>query len=138
MGTFLNLDDEPLHTDEIEVTGFVNVSVGDHVMQIEELEDGATKNGNGRILKVRWQVTEDSSQHGRCVFEYINYLNPSADAQRIGREQLKQICEAVGYTGPLSGVDLKDVLCYRPCIVSVKMSKGDDHYDASPKVRKVK
>jgi hypothetical protein len=132
--------EEDLHTDDIEkVDGFVDVPPGDYMMEIVDNADVETKSGSGRMLKLRWQVCDEASEYYRqSVFQQINYINPSAEAQRIGRGQLKAILEAVGYSGAISGVDLDEVLVGKPCIVTVGWGKAQGDYPARPEVKKVK
>lgn len=55
----------------------------------------ATKAGTGQYIKVRYDVTGPTHQ-GRVVFGNFNVRNPNPKAEEIGREQLRDLCLAVG------------------------------------------
>jgi len=99
---------------------------------IESAVDPANS-GNGQILKLTWQVTEGQYQN-RQFWQNINYLHSSAQAQLIGQQQLKAICEAVGHDGHL---DDSEVLHHVPCRVGLKI-KTDPGYSPKNEVRFVK
>jgi hypothetical protein len=68
---------------------------------------GPTKNGNGKMAKLQWQITE-GEYRGRVIFQQILFEHTSEKAQAIGRAQLKDICDAIGLTELLT--DLKTLL----------------------------
>lgn len=54
-----------------------------------------TKNGTGRIFEVEHTVAEGEGK-GRKVWSRFNIRNDSAEAERIGKEQLSALCHATG------------------------------------------
>ncbi|MGE0602198.1 MAG: DUF669 domain-containing protein [Xanthobacteraceae bacterium] len=88
-------------------------------------EKGARSNEDNRILELRWKVCEGEPHAGREVFQNINYIHSSAQAQTIGQQQLKAICEAVGHEGHL---DDTEVLHNTPCRVTFGLSKTTPEY----------
>jgi len=58
-----------------------------------EIKD--TKNGAGQYIKLRYDITGPSHQ-GRVVFGNLNIRNASAEAERIGRQQLGEVMRAIG------------------------------------------
>lgn len=96
-------------------------------MQITSSEVIPNKAGTGRMLKLRWDVTEGPFTN-RVVFEQINYQHSSAQAQTIGQQQLKSICDAVGHVGPLTD---SEMLHYRPCMCTIGIEKGKPKSDGS-------
>jgi hypothetical protein len=88
-------------------------------------EKGAKSNEDNRILELRWKVLEGEPNAGREVFQNINYIHSSAQAQTIGQQQLKSICEAVGHEGHLEDTE---VLHNVPCRVTFGLSKTTPEY----------
>lgn len=104
--------------------------------QIIESEVVENKGGTGELLKLTWRVVDDAPQYaGRQFWQNINYLHSSAQAQLIGQQQVKAICEAVGYEGHL---DDSEVLHNVPCAVRVSLVPADGQYQAKNEVKSVK
>lgn len=118
----------------IEPSQFDDLPVGEYAAQIIESEVVATKAGNGKLLKLTWQVVEGQFEN-RKFWQQINYEHASAQAQTIGQQQLKAICDAVGHTDHLSD---SEVLHFVPCRVKLSMGKANGNYAARPEVKGVK
>ena len=88
-------------------------------------EKGAKSNEDNRILELRWKVLEGEPNAGREVFQNINYIHSSAQAQTIGQQQLKSICEAVGHEGHLEDTE---VLHNVPCLSLIHISEPTRPY----------
>ncbi len=56
-----------------------------------------TKDGSGQRINVRYDITGPSHQ-GRVTFGGLNIRNKSPRAEEIGRQQLGDICRAIGLT----------------------------------------
>lgn len=65
----------------------------------------ATKAGTGQYLETETEIIEGQYK-GRKVWDRINYRNPSATAQRIGQEALRELCESIGVAGLRDTVEL--------------------------------
>lgn len=119
----------------VEPGGFDDMPSGDHVMQIVESSVEPTKNGRGKLVKLTWQVLEDQPHANRKMWQNINFEHESAQAQTIGQQQLKAICDAVCYTDHLEDTE---VLHFIPCRVTVGMGKANGQYAAKPEIKRVK
>ena len=103
--------------------------------RIIESEVEPAKTGRGQILKLTWKVMDDAAEFaGRQFWQDINFLHQSAQAQLIGQQQIRAICEAVGYAGHL---DDSEVLHHTPCRVGLKITQ-DKGYSPKNEVRFVK
>jgi hypothetical protein len=56
-----------------------------------------TKLGNGKYIKVRYDITGPTHE-GRVVFGNLNVRNANPKAEEIGRQQLGEIMRAIGLT----------------------------------------
>jgi hypothetical protein len=140
MATLSLDDDDDFNTETTERArdGFVDVPPGIYCMKIAATEDTDTRAGNGKVLNIRWQVDDDANEfNGQCVFQRINYKNPSAEAQRIGRGQLANICDAIGFSGSLNHFDWDDAIGQQVA-VTVGWSKAQNGYESKPEVKSVK
>ncbi len=88
------------------------------------LED--TKNRDGKLIKLELEITS-AQDRGRKLFTRVNFQNPSAEAQRIGQEQLRDICEAAG----IARLTDTDQLLRKSLDVKVKISPARNGYDES-------
>ena len=55
----------------------------------------ATKTGTGQYIAIRYDITGPTHQ-GRVVFGNLNIRNASPKAEEIGRQQLGELCRAIG------------------------------------------
>lgn len=90
------------------------------VASIIESEEKANDKGTGRLLSLTWKIAEGEPFAGRQIFQNLNYIHDSAQAQLIGQQQLKQVCEAVGVEGHLED---SEILHHTPCLISTKIAK---------------
>jgi hypothetical protein len=114
--------------------GFDPLPDGEYIAQIVANEVRHTKTGSGLILVLTWEIVEGDFQN-RKVWQNINYQNDSAQAQAIGQGQIKNICDAIGYTEHL---DDADVLMFQPCRVRVGRSKKQEGYEQRDEIKAVK
>lgn len=121
---------------------------GDFEFEFTESEVKATSKGNGQIMTfvlVNVGNAEDSAlgaAKGQKVYGNINVLHESAQAQKIGQEQLSALCAAADFTDTL--VD-SEQLHYRRLwcrIVHKPMMSKESNYkspaynnDGSPKMK---
>ena len=74
---------------------FTPVPAGDYTVQITGSELKDTKDGSGQYVKAEFTVLGPAYQ-GRKIFQNYNIFNKNADAEQIGRAQLKSLTTAVG------------------------------------------
>lgn len=98
------------------------IPAGKYQARISEATVGLTKSGTGEYIKVRWDVVGPTHQ-GRTVFQNLNVRNQSAQAEGIGRRQLREIMEAIG----LPAIEDTDQLIGGEAEIRVKV-KEDDQY----------
>ena len=77
------------------------IPAGEYVAQIVDSSVNPPKSGKGLMLNLTWEVVEGEYEK-RKVWDRINYQHESAQAQLIGQQQLKAICDAIGLPGHLS------------------------------------
>lgn len=104
---------------------------GTYVAQIIEADVKPTKAGTGMILKLTWSVAEGPNEKRR-FWQNVNIQNASAEAQRIGQAELKEITAALGL-GPISS---SDPLLFKPLVVTVSVEPDQNGVDRN-QVRKV-
>jgi hypothetical protein len=70
---------------------------------------------------LKFQILNGQYQN-RTVFDWINIVNKSTEAQNIGRSQLKSICVAVGVENPQHSEELHN----RPLTIKVAIGKDQN------------
>lgn len=125
----MNLSD--INFDEIKPEAFEPIPNGRYEVEIVASEQKLTKkaeaSGNakdGTMLSLRLRITEGKFEN-RNVFCNLNIFNRSEVAQKIGRQRLAEILEALG----LSTVGDSTELHNRPIVAQLKTKKGTDGYD---------
>lgn len=68
---------------------------GTYIMIAESLEAKPTKAGTGVYIAAKFQVV-DGACDGKTIWGNFNIQNPSATAERIGKEAMAKLAEAVG------------------------------------------
>jgi hypothetical protein len=112
-------------------TSFDLLPAGKYKAEIVQATCGPTKNGRGQSVKLQWAITEGEFEN-RPLFQDILVQHESEEAQRIGRERFKDVCDACGISEPVTKLG---VLQYVPCILSVVVEK--DKTGAYPDKNKV-
>lgn len=74
---------------------FDPIPAGWYDVSITQAEVKSTKDGSGKYIKLRLDVTGPSHE-GRVLFANINIQNKSAKAEEIGRQNLGEIMRAIG------------------------------------------
>lgn len=67
---------------------------GNYAAQIVNSEIKENRNGGNR-LSLQWEIV-DGQYAGRMVFQNININHSNPEVVRIGRQQIAQICAAIG------------------------------------------
>lgn len=75
-----------------EEVSFEPLPIGLYTITCVAVEHGPTKAGDGSMLKVQWAVAGSDQQ----LFDNFTMTNPSEKAVKIGKGQLKTLCEMVG------------------------------------------
>ena len=86
--------------------------------EIADAEIRVTKDGTGQYIRCRYNIT-GPTKAGRVVFGNVNIINKSAQAEKIGRQQLGELMRSVGIgrledTDQLIGCPLQIKLSIRP------------------------
>ena len=79
--------------------GFKVIPPGTYNVVAVESDVKDTKSG-GKMLELKYQIM-DGANVGDTLLDRLNIVNSSETAQKIGLSQLKNICDAIGYTGQL-------------------------------------
>jgi hypothetical protein len=99
---------------------FEPIPPGEYPAVIVSSEKKPTSTG-GQGLSLKFQILNGQYQN-RTVFEFINIVNKSTEAQNIGRSQLKSICVAVGVENPQHSEELHN----RPLTIKVAICKDQN------------
>jgi hypothetical protein len=104
---------------------------GNYVASLKDAKVGALKSGRGQAVELTWEIEGNQKYAGRLVFDRAIVQHDSAEAMRIGRQKLKDICDACEAKGALT--DLK-VLLSRPCMLYLVIEQ-DQNGEYPPKNR---
>lgn len=104
---------------EVPESKFDAIPEGEYRALITESKVKPTKNGNGTLIELKWQILEGKYQN-RTVFDRVNWENKNPTAQLIGRQQLKKIAKAVG--APEEFADTS-ILHMKPCVIVIKVGE---------------
>lgn len=89
---------------EVQAVEYDPIPEGDYILRVSETDIKDTKDGTGKYVKVVFDVVAPSHQ-GRKIFANFNIFNSSADAERIGKQQLKSLVIAGKVQEPLRDTD---------------------------------
>lgn len=84
----------------------------------------STKAGTGQYIAVRYDIIGPTHQ-GRVMFGNLNIRNQSPKAEEIGRQQLGDICRAIG----LAKVSDTDQLIGHSLMIKLSIEKSDQYGD---------
>ena len=94
---------------------------GNYTAEITSASVGETKNRKGTAVSLGLTITEGDYEK-RMVFANILIQHESAEAQRFGRQKMKDVCVACGIIDPLTNLD---VLLYKACQITVAIRKDE-------------
>jgi hypothetical protein len=103
-------------------TTYDPLPIGIYSAQIIEAEITVPQSQDGQNIKLVWQITEGDYAN-RQVWQHITFAHSNAQAQEIGRRQLKDLCEACGITTSISG---PEPFKHIPCKIRVGIKKDKD------------
>lgn len=108
---------------------------GVYVLEMESSDVVPTKDGRGVILKATNSVVQPESYANRKLFTTYNISNPSPVAEKIGREQLASLMEAIG--GEDFSTDQSEELHFRQFLARVELGKPskDGQYPAKAEIK---
>lgn len=120
------------NSSQVPDAGFNPLPAGDYLMAITESEMKDTKKGDGKYLKLKLTVL-DGDKKGRTLFVNCNVINPSADAQRIGRAELKRICEACSKPTVADSCELHDIPMWVRVAVKARKDESGEYENSIKK-----
>lgn len=129
LGNVFNRDDLP------QSEGFDPIPDGWYQAVIEGAELKPTKDGTGKLIAVKYKIMGPTHAN-RTLFGNLNIKNRSADAERIGLQQLGSIMGAIGIakvqdTDQLIGGRLEIKVAYKAPV----MENGHEKYPAGNEVK---
>jgi hypothetical protein len=110
---------------------FTPIPMDDYLAQIVESTMADTKKGDGRFLKLTFEVA-DGEFKGRRIFEQLNLVNPNEKTVEIAQRTLSAICRSVGVLHPKDSAELHNI----PLVISVGIQAGKDGYDDKNVIKK--
>jgi len=106
--------------DEVPNSTNTPLPAGKYPCVITASEMKINKSGSGQHLALTLQVI-DGDHKDRLLWANLNVVNTNAEAERIGRSELKSLCSAVGVLKPKDSTDLHD----KPFVAMVKIDPKD-------------
>lgn len=103
---------------------FEPLKAGAYQVQIDSAEMKTTKAGTGTYISIQYKVT-GPEYTGRVVFGMITITNPNQEAERIGRQNLGDLCRAVG----IANIQDSDQLIGGNLIVTLTVKKDPEYGD---------
>lgn len=100
---------------------FEPIPAGEYPAILVHSEKKPTKDGTGARLELKFQILNGPYQN-RTLFDGLNIINKSAQAQQIGRGQLKALCLACGVPDPNDSAELHN----RPLNIRVAIGKDQN------------
>jgi hypothetical protein len=88
--------------------------------QVVESEVVPLKSGNGRALKLTVEILQDGYR-GRKVWARLNVQHTNPTAEKIGQEQLRELCDSIGIVRMTDTVEVHN----KPFQVKLKIRKDD-------------
>ena len=104
---------------------------GDYIACAVAAEVKTTKSGEGQFLEVRFQILEGSYK-GRTIFDRYIFKNPSAEAEKIGKQQLARFLEAIGKQHIRDTQEVLDI----PLVLSIGTTTRKDNGEDTNRVVK--
>jgi hypothetical protein len=108
--------------DKEEGSSFSLIPEGRYTAEIVTAKYGPLKSGRGHAVTLTWAISE-GDYATRLVFQSLNIQHDSEEAQRIARQQFKDVCVACGITGQITDLDC---LLYKPASITVGTRKDSD------------
>ncbi len=114
------------NSDEVKPSsGTGAMPVGEYIAVVTESAIKPTKAGTGKVIHLVHEVVGDGEFKGRKFWNYINIVNPSKQAQDIGRAEFSALCKACGK------VDIQDTAALHSIPIKVNLGLEASNKDAS-------
>lgn len=128
----MNLSDLNFDANNVEPNkGFDVLPADDYTAIIESSEMKNTKDGNGKYLKLSFQIIEGEFS-GRKLWTNLNIVNDNPKAVEIAKADLSAICRAVGVMTPKDSNELHN----KPLTIKVVCKKRKDNGEMENKIDK--
>lgn len=122
------------NAEEYEPMGsFEPLPIGEYVVVIESSEKKPASTGKGEYLQLVYNVI-DGEYQGRKIWDRLNIVNDSEQAQTIARRALSSICRAIGIMNPKTSEELHD----KPFVVKVKIQPAKGEYGPTNRITEYK
>lgn len=115
-----------------ESQSFEPIPEGKYTAIVQEVDLKETNDGTGRYFKVKLAIHEGQYK-GRFVWTNINWINKNKQAEDIGKQQLRIICDAAGISGYLKNTD---ELCNAIVKINVEI-RQEEGYDPQNIVKRI-
>jgi hypothetical protein len=102
-------------------SGFEPLPPGEYPAIVTKSEIKPTADKTGQRLNLTIQILSGPYQN-RIIFDGLNVKNKSAQAEQIGRGQLKALCVAVNVPNPQTSEELHN----KPFLVKLKIGKDQN------------
>lgn len=114
-------------------TDFTNLPdmIADLEIIQSEIKETSTKNGDGKMLMLRYSIIEPEDFKGRLVFGNITLEHDKSETQNIGQKTFARLCRALGIQDDVSDSDELHFKSFRAKIGMGKPSK-DKNADGTP------
>jgi hypothetical protein len=122
--TYLDVE---FDVDAEEGSSFDLLPAGRYYAEVAKITSGPTKSNNGNAINIQWRISQGDFA-GRTVFQSILWQHESAQAEKFGKQRLKDLCVAMGVTGKLSDLT---VFCHREVqiLVGIRQDKTGRYPD---------
>jgi hypothetical protein len=122
-------------SDTEEGTKFEVVPKGTYTAEVVDAALADCKNGSGQMVKVTWVISGGQHDDFRII-QYLIVQHTNEIAMKLGRQRLKDLCVAVGFTGKLTDLE---VLLHKPCLITVKVDENENSdFGPSNKITRIK
>lgn len=108
------------------------IPAGVYDAQIVASEIKATRDGNGQIIALTWEIMGGPFDK-RVFWQNLNYVNPNEKAQKIARAELNDIQVAIG----LGALTDTSQLHMKPCSVKLKIIPAKGEYPEKNEIAQV-
>lgn len=103
---------------------FSPLPAGWYTATMSSAEMKATKTGTGHYIAIRYDI-KGPTHEGRVIFGNLNIRNANPKAEEIGRQQLGDICRAIG----LPKVGDTDQLIGHTLMIKLDVEKSEQYGD---------
>jgi hypothetical protein len=103
---------------------------------ITDVSISATKSNAGQQIHFTWKIMGEGPHEGRIVWQSILVVHTSAQATKIGRAKLKDVCVALGIEERITDLE---VFKFKPALVTLTIEQDKDGiYDPKNKITRVR